>query len=105
MNHQALGECIAYRQQASDAADRRFALLLSLSLILAAKAKRPELPLEADRLSRQLDAAIAADEEFITALDRANHVAPLCGQRVLEPGEFARPAVGVDEQAYFTQPD
>ena len=90
MNPQALGCFIAYLQQACDAADRRFALLTCLSLTLAQKAKQPGLPLFADELASQLDAAAAADTEFYAALDFANQYAGLCGKPMLAPGDFIR---------------
>ena len=92
MNHQALGDFVAYRQQASDAADRRFALLICLSITLSQKARQPDQPMSGDDLTRQLDDAITADEEFIAALDCTNLYAHLCGKQPMEPGDFGRPA-------------
>ncbi len=96
MNPQALSEYLAYRQQASEAADRRFALLTVLALTLAQRAKQPGMPLFAAELAMHLDAAVDADDEFIAALDRANLAAPLCGQSPLEPRAFTRPAFNAE---------
>jgi hypothetical protein len=90
MNYQALGEYTAYKQQARDAADRRFALLHNLAAAVQALAQKPGLAVEEERLAAALREAEAADREFRAALRKANAAAPLCGERELHPEQFGR---------------
>lgn len=90
MNYQALGEFTAYKQQARDAADRRFALLHNLAAELQKLSRQPGTAVERERLAERLREIEAADREFRAALERANAAAPLCGEAELSAGQFGR---------------
>jgi DNA-binding transcriptional regulator PaaX len=90
MNYQALGEYTAFKQQARDAADRRFALLHNLAAAVQALARKPGTAIEGERLAEILREAEAADRELRAALERANAAAPLCGERELRAEQFGR---------------
>ena len=83
MNYAAYGEHQAHVAQARDAAGRRFAHLKNAAVDLNPAADKPELDVAALAAVVALQRAIDADREMRAAVERANAVAPLCGQREL----------------------
>lgn len=90
MNYQALGEYHAHKQQAKDAADKRFALLYNLSTQIRNLSECPEKTMDMEALNAALQEAKAAEAEMTAALGRANEAAPLCGETAVTINSFKR---------------
>lgn len=90
MNYQALGEYHAYRKQAEDAADARFAMLHNLSTLAASLAKNPSKPVFFEEIRESVNKIEAADDEMNAAIDKANQAAPLCGEKNISAETFTR---------------
>lgn len=85
-----LGEYTAYKQQARDAAMKRFATLHSIAGALQRHAERPYEKMNVEELKERLMEADAAEREMYAAAVRANQSAPLCGQEEIRPESFKR---------------
>lgn len=88
-NYAALGEHYAHKQQAKDAANRRFAILHNLAMQAARLSENPQTPMDAASLRASLDDAEAAEREMHAALFRANQAAALCGEASIRPETLA----------------
>ncbi len=89
MNYQALGEYTAYKQQAQDAANARFARLHNLALQIGRIADQPG-GADFAALADTLRQAEADEREFWAAFDRANGAAGLCAMPELSAAQFRR---------------
>ncbi|EAR2938346.1 hypothetical protein IQ454_004700 [Salmonella enterica] len=79
-NYAKLGEYTALKQQAMDAAGKRFAILHNLAAELHRLREQYETPIDLSHVNRELACAEEADNEMRAAVKQANEAAPLCGQ-------------------------
>lgn len=92
MNYLAYGEYIAYSRQSSDAAARRFALLINISSMLQIYAENPALDIDTKIVQRHINNMFIADREMRAAYERANQSAALCGEHKITWTELSPPA-------------
>ena len=90
MNYQALGEYHAYKKQAEDAANTRFAMLHNLSMLAGNLAKNPAKMADFAEIHESVKQIEAADDEMNAAIDKANQAAPLCGEKTISAEMFTR---------------
>lgn len=90
MNYQALGEYHAFKKQATDAANKRFALLYNLSNDLRKIAENAEKPMDMEAINDAIKEAKAAETEMIAAIGCANEAAALCGESKVSVSQFCR---------------
>lgn len=90
MNYQALGEYHAFKKQATDAANKRFALLYNLSNDMRKIAENAEKPMDMEAINDAIKEAKAAETEMIAAIACANEAAALCGENQVSVSQFCR---------------
>ncbi|EKA7629051.1 hypothetical protein OL389_000837 [Salmonella enterica] len=79
-NYAKLGEYLALKRQAEDAAERRNQILHDVIREIRHLSKRYEKPLDFTRVCQEIENAASADKEMRAAVKQANEAAPLCGQ-------------------------
>ncbi len=90
MNYQALGEFHAYKKQAQDAAQKRFALLHNLSTHTKSLAESPTNPVDISEIRASIDQIEAAERELQASIKRANEAAALCGEQSISASNLQR---------------
>ncbi|EDI8720401.1 hypothetical protein GEM17_18335 [Salmonella enterica] len=79
-NYARLGEYIALKKQAEDAATKRSRILNEVIRELHRLSECYEDPLDLTLVRRELESAVSADKEMRAAVKQANDAAPLCGE-------------------------
>ncbi|EHQ1784532.1 hypothetical protein JY197_004500 [Salmonella enterica subsp. enterica serovar Oranienburg] len=79
-NYAKLGEYIALKKQAEDAATKRSRILNEVIRELHRLSECYEEPLDLTLVRRELESAVSADKEMRAAVKQANDAAPLCGE-------------------------
>ncbi|EHA5581966.1 hypothetical protein JL092_000175 [Salmonella enterica] len=79
-NYAKLGEYIALKRQAEDAAIKRSQILNDVIRELHRLSECCEEPLALTLVRRELENAVSADKEMRAAVKQANEAAPLCGE-------------------------
>ncbi|EBF8755929.1 hypothetical protein E4T28_09495 [Salmonella enterica] len=79
-NYAKLGEYIALKRQAEDAAIKRSQILNDVIGEIHRLSGRHDEPLDFTLVRRELERAVSADKEMRAAVKQANEVAPLCGE-------------------------
>lgn len=90
MNYQALGEYHAFKKQAKDAADKRFAVLYNLSTQMRSLAEDPSKPMDMPAITGAIEEARIAESEMIAAIGCANEAAKLCGELAVSTNSLKR---------------
>lgn len=79
-NYAKLGEYLALKRQAEDAATKRSRILNEVIRELHRLSECYEEPLDLTLVRRELESAVSADKEMRAAVKQANEAAPLCGE-------------------------
>lgn len=79
-NYAKLGEYLALKRQAEDAAERRNQILHDVIGEIRHLSGCYEEPLDLTLVRRELESAVSADKEMRAAVKQANEAAPLCGE-------------------------
>lgn len=79
-NYAKLGEYIALKKQAEDAATKRSRILNDVIRELHRLSECYDEPLDLTLVRRELESAVSADKEMRAAVKQANDAAPLCGE-------------------------
>lgn len=79
-NYAKLGEYMALKKQAEDAATKRNKILNDVIRELHRLSESYEQPLDLTLVRQELDSAVSADKEMRAAVKQANDAAPLCGE-------------------------
>ncbi|ECW2671815.1 hypothetical protein F3X92_15980 [Salmonella enterica] len=79
-NYAKLGEYIALKRQAEDAAIKRSQILHDVIGEIHRLSGRHDEPLDFTLVCRELERAVSADKEMRAAVKQANDAAPLCGE-------------------------
>ncbi|EBL9222987.1 hypothetical protein DNS57_14405 [Salmonella enterica] len=79
-NYAKLGEYIALKRQAEDAAAKRNQILRDVIGEIYRLIGCNEDPLDFTLVRRELERAVSADKEMRAAVKQANDAAPLCGE-------------------------
>lgn len=79
-NYAKLGEYIALKKQAEDAATKRSRILNDVIRELHRLSECYDEPLDLTLVRRELESAVSADKEMRAAVKQANDATPLCGE-------------------------
>lgn len=79
-NYAKLGEYLALKRQAEDAAVKRSQILNDVIRELHRLSECCEELLDLTLVRRELERAVSADKEMRAAVKQANEAAPLCGE-------------------------
>ncbi|HAD5967765.1 TPA_asm: hypothetical protein G1Q02_13075 [Salmonella enterica subsp. enterica serovar Typhimurium] len=79
-NYAKLGEYLALKRQAEDAATKRSRILNDVIRELHRLSECYDEPLDLTLVRRELESAVSADKEMRAAVKQANDAAPLCGE-------------------------
>ncbi|EEP6114077.1 hypothetical protein HBC34_001452 [Salmonella enterica] len=79
-NYAKLGEYLALKRQAEDAAAKRSQILHDVIGEIHRLSGRHDEPLDFTLVRRELERAVSADKEMRAAVKQANDAAPLCGE-------------------------
>ncbi|MCE7915395.1 MAG: hypothetical protein DYH15_12145 [Nitrosomonas sp. PRO4] len=90
MNYQALGQYHAFKKQAEDAANKRFAVLYNLSTQMRNLADDPTKSMDMTAINAAIEEARKAECEMIAATGCANEAAKLCGETEITARSFKR---------------
>ncbi|MGK0600095.1 hypothetical protein [Yokenella regensburgei] len=83
-NYAKLGEYIACKKQAKDAADRRRLSLAMLERKAGDLKNLCAVAIDVQELTALQQDAVRAEEEMRAALEAANQAAPLCGEQKID---------------------
>lgn len=90
MNYEELGKYHAFRKQAKDASDKRFAVLYNLSTQMRNLADDPMKSMDMPAINAAIEEARKAECEMIAAIGCANESARLCGENEITASSLKR---------------